>query len=637
MTSTQQNCEQLDVEALFGDPEFAHPTISPDGTRLAYLAPAHGRRNVWVRGIEEEHDAARCVTHDARRGISTYFFTDDPRWLLYLQDTDGNEEWHLFRVDLEDPDAPAVDLTPLPAGSRVFSAELLRSRAGTVVATMNPRPASLDVFLIDVSTGEVILRHEQSAPGVNLLLDRDGEPAFLSRVTEAGDTDFSTRDPNTGEERVLLVLEGADHPIGVELQQATPDGTGLILGSYLDGDDLTLVRVERATGEVSVLAAVEGRSLDIMSVLAPGVLPPTLLTDPLTGRILAARFTGPRPHIEVVDPDFTETYHALSTLSDGVLGSLSSDATGQRWVATFVHDRDPDVAWFHDRTTGHSRRLFRPYPHLDPADLAPMEPVAFSARDGLPLHGFLTLPVDLPPRDLPLVLLVHGGPWVHDAWGYSPQVQFLANRGYAVMQVNYRGSSGYGRRHTRAGVGEFAGAMHEDLLDAVDWTIAQGIADARRIGIMGASFGGYAALVGAAFTPERFAAAVDIVGIADLASFIRSLPPVSRPYLTSNWIAYAGDPDDPEQEAEMHARSPLTYVDRITTPLLIAHGANDARVPRAESDTIVDSLRERGVAVDYLLAADEGHGFGNPENQISLQHAIEKHFARHLGREDPAA
>ncbi|WP_313815545.1 S9 family peptidase [Citricoccus sp.] len=642
MTSTRQNCQRLDVEELFGDPDFAHPTLSPDGTRLAYLAPAHGRRNVWVRGIDEDHHAARCVTRDARRGISTYFFADDPRWLLYLQDTDGNEEWHLFRVDLEDPAAPAADLTPLPAGSRVFSAELLRSRAGAVIATMNPRPASLDVFLIDVSTGEVTLLHEQSAPGVNLLLDRDGEPAFLSRVTAEGDTEFSTLDPGTGEERVLRVLKGADHPIGVELQQATPDGTGLILGSYLEGNDLQLVRIERATGEVSVLAAVEGRSLDVMSVLAPGVLPPTLFTDRLTGRILAARFTGPRPHIEVIDPDFAETYSALSQLSDGVLGSLSSDTTGQRWVATFVHDRDPDVAWFYDHSTGHSRRLFRSYPHLDPADLVPMEPVAFSARDGLPLHGFLTLPVDLPgdlplglpPCGLPLVLLVHGGPWVHDAWGYSPQAQFLANRGYAVLQVNYRGSSGYGRRHTHAGVGEFAGAMHEDLLDAVDWSIAQGIADPGRIGIMGASFGGYAALVGAAFTPDRFAAAVDIVGIADLTSFIRSLPPVSRPYLASNWYAYAGDPDVPEQEAQMHARSPLTYVDRITTPLLIAHGANDARVPRAESDTIVDSLRERGVAVDYLLADDEGHGFGNPENQISLQHAIEKHFAHHLGRKE---
>ncbi|APX34592.1 peptidase [Brachybacterium sp. P6-10-X1] len=622
---------RLEAEELFADPAFTSPTISPDGTLIAYLAPAHGRRNIWVRGIDEEHEDARCITHDARRGISTYFFTEDPPWLLYLQDTDGNEDWHLYRVDLHSPDAPAVDLTPMPPGSRVFAAEMLRSRPGCVLATMNRRPAFLDTYLIDVSTGESTLHHEQSEPAQNLLLDGNGEAAFLARVTEDGDTEFSAIDPVTGELRELILISGADHPMGVEIQQSTPDGTGLVLGSYLDGDDLQLVRIERESAEVSVLAGVEGWNLDILSVLAPGVLPPTLFTDRRTGAILAARFTGPRPRIEIVDPEFAEVHAVLAELSDGVLGSLSSDVSGQRWVATFLSDRDPHVAWFHDRTTGESRRLFRPYPHLDPADLAPMEPVELTARDGLALHAFLTLPPGIPPQGLPLVLEVHGGPWVHDSWGYSPQAQFLASRGYAVLQVNFRGSSGYGRRHTRAGIGEFAGAMHEDLLDAVDWAIAQGIAEPERVGILGSSYGGYAALVGAAFTPERFAAAVDIVGIADLASFIRSLPPVSRPYLRSNWLTYVGDPEDPVQEEDMRARSPLTHVDRITTPLLIAHGANDARVPREESDTIVASLRERGVTAQYLLADDEGHGFANPENQIRLQQAIAEHFATHLG------
>lgn len=630
MTGTPANPRRLEIEDLFSDPDFARPTISPDGTRLAYLAPAHGRRNVWVRDIDHDHDLARCVTHDSRRGISTYFFTEDSRWLLYLQDTDGDEDWHLFRVDLDDPDSPATDLTPLPSGSRVFDVAALRARSATVVVTMNRRPASLDTFLIDVESGEITPHHEQSEPGRQLLLDGDGAPAFSARVAQDGDTEFSAIDPTTGEERLLTRLAGADHPMGVEIQQATPSGDALILGSYLDDDDLKLVRVERGTGEVTVLAAVAGHSLDIISVLAPGVLPPTLYTDRRSGAVIAARFTGPRPHIEVLDPAFAEIYDAVSKLSDGVLGSLSSDITGQRWVATFIHDRDPDVAWFYDHATGGSRRLFRPHPHLDPDDLAPMEPVALTARDGLLLHGFLTLPVGIAPRDLPLVMVVHGGPWVHDAWGFDPQVQVLANRGYAVLQVNFRGSSGYGRRHTRAGVREFAGTMQDDLLDAVDWAISRGLADPARVAIMGASYGGYAALVGAAFTPDRFAAAVDIVGIADLASFVRSLPAVSRPYLASNWFAYVGDPEDPAQEADMRARSPIERVDHITTPLLIAHGANDARVRQAESDAIVGSLRRRGITVEYLLADDEGHGFGNPENEIRLQYAIEEHLAKHL-------
>lgn len=418
--------------------------------------------------------------------------------------------------------------------------------------------------------------------------------------------------------------------MGLEVLRVTPDGSGLLLGSYLEGDDLQLVRVDRASAEVSVLAAVEGSSLDITSALAPGVLPPTLLTAPGTGELLAARFTGPRPRIEVIDPDFAEIHQALTSLSDGVLASVSADSSGRRWVATFVHDRDPGAAWYYDHATGRSRRLFRSPSRVGPEDLAPMEPVSFPARDGLPLHGFLTLPLGRPARDLPLVLVVHGGPWAHDSWGYSPQVQFLANRGYAVLQVNFRGSSGHGRRHTRAGIGEFAGAMHEDLLDGVDWATARGIADPERVAILGASYGGYAALVGAAFTPERFAAAVDIVGIADLASFLRSLPPVSRPYLRSNWLTFVGDPEDPAQEAEMLARSPISRIAQISTPLLIAHGAHDARVQRTESDRIVASLRERGVAVEYLLADDEGHGFGNPENEIRLQRAIAEHLATHL-------
>ncbi|MFE0265787.1 S9 family peptidase [Nocardiopsis alba] len=622
---------RIEIEELFADPSFANPKISPDGTRMAYLAPEYGRRNVWVRGIDQDHDQARCVTHDDRRGITTYLWSDDPRWLLYLQDTDGNEDWHLYRVDLDDPDAPAVDLTPLPEGSRVFGAEELPSHPGHVLVTMNRRPMSLDLFRVEVATGEITLHHEQAGPTENVLLDHDGRPAFASHLEEDGTLEFSAIDPDTGDHKSLIRLGGAEYPLGVHPQLVTPDGSGLVIGAYHESDHLRLVRIDRETGETTVLAALEDQSLDIMGTMVPGVLPPTVYTHRRTGEILAARFVGPRPHIEVLDDDFAEVYAKLSTLSDGVLGTLSSDDTGRHWIATFVHDRDPAVAWYYDHETGQSRRLFRPYPHLDPADLAPMEAVEFPARDGLPLHGLLTLPVGVAPEKLPLVLLVHGGPWTHDTWGYNPQAQLLANRGHAVLQVNFRGSTGYGRRHTTAAIGQFAGAMHDDLLDAVDWAVDQGYADPDRIGIMGGSYGGYAALVGVTFTPDRFAAAVDIVGIADLASFMRNLPPFSRPYLMTSWYAYVGDPDVPEQEVDMLERSPISRVDKITTPLLVAHGANDVRVMQGESDKIVASLEERGVPVEYLLAEDEGHGFANPENEIRLQEAILRHFEEHLG------
>jgi dipeptidyl aminopeptidase/acylaminoacyl peptidase len=621
----------IDLEELFADPEFALPTISPDGTRIAYLAPEHGRRNVWVRRIDEDHSDAVCVTHDRRRGITTYLWTKDPRWLLYLQDTDGNEDWHLYRVDLDNPGEPAVDLTPMAPGSRVLGAEPYPPEPGTVLVSMNQRPLFFDTFRIDVATGETILHREQDDPGGTVLLDRDGEPAFRTALAEDGTVEIAAIDEATGQHRPLRRLGGAEHPMGVQPQLVTADGRGLLVGSYQDSDDLRLVRIDRETGEETVVAAVEGHDLDITGTMLPGVLPPTVYTSRRTGEVLAARFVADRPHIEIVDPHFADVYAQLQKLSDGVLGTLSSDESEQCWIATFVHDRDPGVTWFYDHATGRSRMLFRAYPHLDPAALSPMTPVAFAASDGLPLHGFLTLPVGIERRNLPLVLVVHGGPWSHDTWGYNPEAQFLANRGHAVLQINFRGSIGYGRRHVTAAIGEFAGAMHDDLIDAANWAVAQGYADPRRIGIYGGSYGGYAALVGVTVTPDYFAAAVDYVGVSDLANFLRTLPPFARALNVNNWYRYVGNPDDADQEADMRARSPITMVDQIRTPLLVAQGANDVRVVKAESDNIVASLRERGVPVEYLVAEDEGHGFANPENRIRLYRAIERHFADHLG------
>ncbi|PVZ14596.1 S9 family peptidase [Actinomycetospora cinnamomea] len=629
-TGTTARPRLIDVEEFFADPAFAHPRISPDGTRMAYLAPRYGRTQVWVRGIGEQHEDAVCVTHDARRGVTTYYWTDDPRWLLYLQDTDGNEDWHLYRVDLEAPGEVAVDLTPLPPGSRVVDTERLPSCPGQVLVWMNQRPLFFDVFRIDVATGETTLHVEQPTPTSTYLLDREGHPAFLSTLTDDGSYEFSAVDPTNGARRLLRSVGGPEHPLGVPVQLVTPDGTGLLLGLYQDGDDLRLVRVDRETGEETVVAAVEGQSLDTMGQMAPG-LPPTVFESARTGEVVAARFVGDHPRIVVLDPHTAEVFAALEELSDGVLGWVSSDESEERWIASFVHDREPGLTYYHDHATGESRLLSRPRPHLDPADLASVTPVAFAARDGLPLHGFLTVPLGVPTQGLPLVLVVHGGPWAHDTWGYDPETQFLANRGYAVLRVNFRGSTGYGRRHVTAAIGEFAGAMHDDLIDAAEWAVAQGIADPERIGIYGGSYGGYAALVGATVTPDFFAAAVDYVGISDLANFMRTLPPFARPNLANNWFHYVGDPDVGEQEADMLARSPITMVDRIRTPLLVAQGANDVRVVQAESDNIVASLRARGIPVEYLVAEDEGHGFANPENRIRLYRTMEHHFADHLG------
>ena len=620
----------IDVEEFFADPVFSGASISPDGTRIGYLAPAHGRTNVWVRGIEQEHADAVCVTHDERRGIRTYYWTDDPRWLLYLQDTDGNEDWHLYRVDLEAPAEPAVDLTPMEPGSRVWTVEPMRTAPGSVLVSMNHRPLFFDAFRIDVATGETTLLRESSEPGTGEFIFGPAGEIFYKVQAQDGAWEFYAVEEETGQRRLLRRVGGPEYPLGPYPVQVSSDGKGLLLGAYHNGDDLCLVRVDVETGAETVVAAVPGHSLCTMGGVAR-TNPPTLLKSKRTGEVMAARFVGDRPILKVLDPQFAQVYAELSKLSDGVLASVSSDEDERRWVATFVHDREPGLTYFYDHSTGESRLLFRPYPQLDPAQLAPMQAVSLNARDGLPLHAFLTLPVGVEPTGLPLVLVVHGGPWCHDTWAYNPSVQFLANRGYAVLQLNFRGSSGYGKKHITAAVGEFAGKMHDDLIDAADWAVKQGYADPSRIGIYGGSYGGYSALVAVTFTPDYFAAAVDYCGISNLANFMRTMPEFVKLQMSSNWYLYVGDPEDPVQEADMLARSPITRVDAIRTPLLVVQGANDVRVVQAEADNIVEALRARSVPVEYLVAEDEGHGFQNPENVITMFGAVERHLGTHLG------
>jgi dipeptidyl aminopeptidase/acylaminoacyl peptidase len=622
------------VEDLFGSPERAGASISPDGTRIAYLAPWKNRLNVWVQDLDTNADA-RCVTADETRSVIHYEWADDPRFLLYSQDAGGDENWHLYRVDLDAPDAPAVDLTPFP-GARVMGLDLPVGRPGKAILQINSRKIDeIDLHELDIATGELTLLAEN--PGhVHGWLYTPGGELFARTLTDDGDIALSRWDGEASELRPVVVCEGDDYPLGIHPMEVTPDGTGVWIGSNRGTDRTRLVRLDLATGQETEVDSHPTFDLD---GVRRGVseLGSPLIRSRRTGELLGARYFGERQVIHALDPHFAAVLENLEALSDGDLGELSSDESGQRWIVSFSHDRDPGVTWFYDHSTGERRLLFRPFPHLDPEALAPMTPVTIPARDGLPLPSYLTLPVGIEPAGLPMVLLVHGGPWYRDAWGFNPTVQLLANRGYAVLQVNFRGSVGYGKAHTRAAIGEFAGAMHDDLVDAVDWAVEQGYADRERVGIFGGSYGGYATLVGVTFTPDVFAAAIDYVGISNLATFMRTLPPFAKPQIVNNWYRYVGDPDDPAQEADMLARSPISRADAIRTPLMVAQGANDVRVVQAESDNIVEALRARGVEVEYMVKDDEGHGFLNPENQIDLYRTAERFLARHLGgRQDRA-
>ncbi|MFE1397406.1 S9 family peptidase [Nocardiopsis dassonvillei] len=622
---------RISVEDFFGSPERAGATISPDGARIAYLAPWRDRLNVWVQDLTPSGDfdgEPRCVTADEVRSVQSYQWTEDPRWLLYLQDSGGDENWHLFRVDLEAPEPTAVDLTPFP-GARVVGFEPSRGRPGRMTVLLNARDAAeFDLHELDVATGELTMLAQSPGATGTWFQGREGE-LFTSSLNADGDFEVSRRDPETGALHPVLVHEGADYPVEVFPTQVTPDGTGMWIGSSKGTDRTRLVRADLSTGEETEVDSHPTFDIDTRAQVFP-TFPPPLIRD-RRGELLGVRYTGERQVIHALDPHFAEVLANLEKLSEGDLAAISCDDGGRRWVVGFTHDRDPGVTWFYDHSTGESRLLFRAHPHLDPDAMAPMRPVTITARDGLELPSYLTLPVGVEPENLPMVLMVHGGPWARDNWGFNGSAQLWANRGYAVLQVNFRGSSGFGKAHMKAAIGEFAGKMHDDLIDAVDWAVEQGYADPDRVAILGGSYGGYAALVGAAFTPDRFAAAVDVVGISDLANFMRTQPAFVRPALVNNWYRYVGDPAVPEQEADMLARSPISRVDRIAAPLMVVQGANDARVVKAESDNIVASVRGRGVDVEYLVFDDEGHAIVNPENLITMFGAIDRFLARHLG------
>ncbi|MEJ2871940.1 S9 family peptidase [Actinomycetospora sp. OC33-EN08] len=610
------------VQDLFAPPERTAAVISPDGTRIAYLAPWQERMNVWVEGLGDG-DEPRRVTADETRTVQ-HFEWAGPDHLLYLQDTGGDENNHVLRVDLASGEV--TDLTPFP-GARVLGIEQPHDRPGTVIVQLNARDHALfDLHEIDVASGELRMLAENPGDVAGWMRAAGGE-LLVSTATEAGDHVLSRW--NDGDPQEIVTFSGDDFPVGMAALEFTPDRTALWAPSYRGTDRTHLVRIDLATGAETLVDSHPTHDIDSRTQVFPN-LPSPLIRRRRTGELLGVRYLRERQVIQALDDEFAAVLPALEALADGDLAAISSDDEGRRWVVSFTHDRNPGATWFYDHATGERRLLFRPYPDLDPESLAPMSWVRITARDGLELPSLLTLPPDVEPRGLPLVLAVHGGPWSRDNWEYASGVQLLANRGFAMLQVNFRGSIGFGRAHMRAAIGELAGRMHTDLLDAVDWTVEQGYADPDRVAILGGSYGGYAALVGATFTPDRFAAVVDYVGVSDLENFMRTQPDFVRPYLAPNWYRYAGDPSDPEQLADLRARSPITRVDAITAPLLVAQGANDPRVVKAESDRIVEKLRERGVDVDYLVCDDEGHGFVNPENVLLLWERIDAFLAEHL-------
>jgi len=604
-------------KVLFGNPVKASPEISPDGKRLAYLAPDQKDvLQVWVQTIGKAD--ARRVTADKRRGIRIHFWTYAPDTLVYLQDNAGDENWHIYAVNLKTE--KVRDLTPFK-GVRVEVVGIDRNYPGELLAGLNRNnPRVLDVYRIQLSSGDMEL--DTKNPGDVVAWDTD--PKFRVRVAQAatrdGGMEIRYRDSDKGKWKTAVTWGPEDaegHVIGF-----TADGKSLWLETSQGRDTLSLVRHDLKTGQDKVVAS------------DPHSDAGTVIFNPLSHTVEAVAFNRERVHWKALDPKVAEDLEVLAKGARGEPSVASRDLDLDKWVVSYSADVHPTDYYLYDRPSRKLTHLFSAQPALARYKLAPMKPVTIKSRDGLELVCYLTLPVGLEPRNLPTVLMVHGGPWARDMWGYSGFTQWLANRGYAVLSVNYRGSTGFGKKFLHAGDREWAGKMHDDLIDAVQWAVKKGYSDPRQVAIFGGSYGGYAALVGATFTPDAFACAVDIVGPSNLVTLLKSIPPYWAPMKRMFSIRIG----DPEKDADfLRSRSPLFKADRIRIPMLIAQGANDPRVKQAEAEQIVGAIRKSGKPVEYMLFPDEGHGFARPENRLKFCAAAEAFLARYLrgGRAEP--
>lgn len=595
---------------LFGNPDRAGAQLSPDGTTLSWLAPRDGVLNVWLQTVGG--DDARVVTEDTERGIRSYTWAHDGRHILYVQDAGGDENWHVYATDVVD--GGTRDLTPFD-GVQAQVVEVDEDHPDVVLIGINKDNEQLhDVYECVLATGELTKIVEN--PGfVGWVVDHELQVRGGAAPTPDGGMAIMVRDTVEDEWRPLLVAGQEDalttSPVGFD-----KTGQRLLCISSVDANTGRLVWVDLSSGDVEVVAEDERYDVSGLSI------------DPDTKLPRGVAFQRDRLRWAPLVDDVADDYTRLDTHDPGDWSLVGRDTADRTWLVAYTHDDGPVTYWSYDREAGDLTFLFDHQPALADHDLASMVPFAFDARDGMRIEGYVTYPVGVERSALPAVLDVHGGPWARDVWGFNPEAQWFANRGYACIQVNYRGSTGYGKDHVNAGDREWAGKMHTDLLDAIDHLVAGGTIDVDRVAIYGGSYGGYAALVGAAFTPERFRCAVDIVGPSNLETLIKSIPPYWAPMI-AQFHTRLGHPDTDAEE--LWDRSPLSKVDNISIPLLIAQGANDPRVKQAESEQIVEAMQAHGIPHRYLLYPDEGHGFARPENRLDFYAHAEAFLAEHLG------
>jgi dipeptidyl aminopeptidase/acylaminoacyl peptidase len=612
----------IDRELLFGDPEISGAQLSPDGKYLAFLKPWKETRNIWVKQIADPFSSARLMTTETARPVAGFLWTRDGKYIVYVKDNAGDENFNVYAVDpgsagAEGADAPpSRDLTNL-TDVRVMLFAAPKTDPDVVYIGLNDRDKAWhDLYKLKISTGERTLIRKNTDRIASWIFDLKGNLRLAQRVQESGDQEILRVDADSFTAIYTCnVFETCD-PV-----QFHRDAQRVYIQTNKGSLDLTtLALLHPATGELEAVESDPLQRVDFGSAWF----------SEATDELVATLYSDDRERRYFKDQAFEADYQWLETQFPGrEISVVSSTVDERQWLISAHGDVEPGETYLFNRDSRTLAFQYKVREKLPRESLAPMQSVRYKSSDGLEIPAYLTLPKGVEAKNLPALLVPHGGPWVRDEWGYNGLAQFFANRGYAVLMPNFRGSTGYGKKFLNAGNGEWGTKMQDDLSWGVKYLVAEGITDPKRIGILGGSYGGYATLAGVAFTPNLYRAAVDIVGPSNLLTLLAAIPPY---WEAGRKIMYArmADPQTPDGKKWMEERSPLHSAGKIKTPLMVVQGANDPRVNRREAEQIVIALRDRGFPVEYLCAPDEGHGFARPVNNLAMFMAVEKFLSRHL-------
>jgi dipeptidyl aminopeptidase/acylaminoacyl peptidase len=612
----------IDRDIFFDDPEISAAQLSPDGKYIAFMKPLNKTRNVWVKEAEAPFSSAKPVTADTKRPIPGYFWSRDGKYILFVQDQAGDENFNIYAVDpaaqpsAGSPAPPARNLTDRK-GARAMIYAVPKSDPDTIWVGINDRDKAWhDLYKIAISTGELNLVRKNTDRVTSWVFDLKDQLRLATRSHPSGDTE------------ILRVDADAIKPVyscGV-FETCAPirfhkDNRRVYL--ITNRGDLNLIQLELLdpqTGNTQFVEADPLKKVDFSG----------LTISEVTDEPIVTIYNDEKPRRVWKDKSYEADYKRIQKEVPGAQVRFGSRTRDERlWLVTLASDTEPGVTYLYDRKTKKLTLQYKIREKLPREHMAEVKPIRYESAGGLEISAYLTLPKGIEPKKLPVIVLPHGGPWARDSWGFNGLAQFLANRGYAVLQPNFRGSAGFGKEFLNRGNNQWGEAMQDDITWGVKYLVQKEIADPKRVGIMGASYGGYATLAGLAFTPDLYAAGVDIVGPSNLLTLLNSIPPYWEAFRTTLYKR-TGDPNIPADQERLKKQSPLFSADKIKAPLLVVQGANDPRVNQAEADQIVIALRDRGFPVEYLVAPDEGHGFARPVNNKAMFAAAERFLAKHL-------